>query len=76
MVAWFFILSEKRVTLLRIANGLEDVGVDKVKIAMQALNQMKQNGMRMSKVHAYRILPQKTRIRHRVVACRNNRTRK
>jgi hypothetical protein len=64
---------EKALTLLRIAKELDDAGVDRVKIASLALKQMRENGMKISQVHAYRILPQKYKNQYRVVACRNNR---
>ena len=67
---------EKAFALLRIAKELDDVRVDKVKIASLALKQMRENGMKMSRVHAYRVLPQQYKNPSRVVASRNNRIRK
>jgi NUMOD3 motif-containing protein len=49
---------EKTIALSRIVKELDDAGVDKVKIASLAIKQMRENGMKMSKVHAYRVLPQ------------------
>jgi hypothetical protein len=67
---------EKTVTLLRIAKGLDDAGVDKVKIASLALKQIRESGMKMSRTHAYRVLPQQYKNPSQVVACRNSRIRK
>jgi hypothetical protein len=67
---------EKTVMLLRIAKELDDAGVDKVKIASLALKQIRESGMKMSRVHAYRVLPQQYKNPYRVVACRNSRIRK
>lgn len=66
---------EKTVTLLRIAKA-DDAGVDKVKIASLALKQIRESGMKMSRVHAYRVIPQQYKNPSRVVVCRNNRIRK
>ena len=68
---------QKEVTLLRIAKELNDAGeVDKVKIAALAMKQMRKNGIKISRVHAYRILPQQYKNPQRVVACRNSKIRK
>ena len=66
---------EKTMTLLRIAKELYDAGVDRKKIASLALKQMRENGMKISKVQAYRILPQKYKNPKRVFSCRNSKAR-
>ena len=66
---------QKSLTLLQIAKELDDAGVDKVKIASLALKQMRENGMKMSRVHAYRVLPQQYKNPSRVAGSRNGRIR-
>jgi hypothetical protein len=63
------------VELLRIAKELDDAGVDKVKIASVAFMEMRENGMKMSKVHAYKVLPQQYKNPSRVAGSRNGRIR-
>ena len=66
---------EKTLELLRIAKELDNAGVDKVNIASLALKQMKENGMNISKTHAYRVLPQEYKNPNLVVSCSNNKIR-
>jgi hypothetical protein len=67
---------KKRFTLLRIVKELHDAGVDKDKIASLTIKQMKENGIKISKTHAYRVLPQEYKTQKRVIASRNSRIRK
>jgi hypothetical protein len=53
---------EKAVKLLRIAKELDAEGVDNSKIASLAMKQMIESSMKISKIHAYRILPQQYKM--------------
>lgn len=66
---------EKTITLLRIAKELYDAGVDRKKIASLALKQMRENGLKMSKVHAYRVLPQEYKNPKQVVSSSSSKKR-
>ena len=66
---------EKTLVLLRIAKELDDAGIDKVKIASLALNLMRESGMKISKVQAYRVLPQEYKNPKRVVSSSSSKIR-